>query len=376
MRVGGEGSLRDLLDLAAPIAMQAFDRDRPLWEFHVADGLAGDRAGVVMKLHHVVSDGMGLVRMTRQLVERSREPVELPPREPEPAQSAPRSGFEHLQDAVQHRAGTAADRAGRMLRAAGRGLGDFARDPVGATRQLGETAGSIGRLLRPASEPLSPVMTARSMTVRFDVLTVSMESLKAASGVVQGTLNDAFVASVAGALRLYHEHQGKPTEALRMNMPINLREGDKGRAAGNQFVPARFAVPIAIADPAERMRAIHELVQTQRGELALPLLDEITGAINRLGVGPATRVAGSMMKAVDFVTSNVPGPRFPVYAAGAKIDNMYPFGPLAGAAVNITLFSYDGQLQIGVNTDAAAVADPELFVACLEKGISEVQSVA
>jgi hypothetical protein len=83
-----------------------------------------------------------------------------------------------------------------------------------------------------------------------------------------------------------------------------------------------------------------------------------------------------MMKALDFVTSNVPGPRRAVYASGAKIEHMFPFGPLAGAAANITLFSYDGELQLGVNTDASAVPDPDVFADCLSKGLDEVISVA
>ena len=143
-----------------------------------------------------------------------------------------------------------------------------------------------------------------------------------------------------------------------MNMPINVREGDKGRKAGNQFVPARFAVPISISDPVQRMRAIRGLVSSQRSEPALGMVDDVNAMFARLGPRLATGLAGSMMKALDFVTSNVPGPRKAVYASGAKIEHMFPFGPLAGAATNITLFSYDGVLQVGVNSDAAAVPDP------------------
>jgi hypothetical protein len=83
-----------------------------------------------------------------------------------------------------------------------------------------------------------------------------------------------------------------------------------------------------------------------------------------------------MLKAIDFVTSNVPGPPFPVYVAGARVEHMVGFGPLSGAAANLTLFSYDGELQFGVNTDPAAVPDPELFVDCLERGVAEVLSLA
>jgi WS/DGAT/MGAT family acyltransferase len=375
--IGGEGSLRDLLDLAAPIAMQAFDKDRPLWELHVVEGLPDGRAGVVMKLHHSVSDGMGLVRMTEHLVERGPDDrPKAPIPEPESAEAPLRSGTEQIQDAIVHRASAAADRTGRAAGAMGRGLLRMAQDPVGEAQRLRDNIGSIGRLMKPISEPLSPVMTGRSLTVRFDAIEIPLESLKAAASAGGGTLNDAFVAGVTGGLRRYHEQAGGPVDELRMNMPINIRDGARASHAGNQFVPARFTVPIAIVDPVERMKALHELVHAQRNEPALPMLEEITGFINRLGIGPATRVAGSMMKALDFVTSNVPGPRRPVWVSGGKIERMIPFGPLAGAATNVTLFSYDGRLQIGVNTDAAAVTDGAKFTTCLEEGFGEVLDLA
>jgi hypothetical protein len=83
-----------------------------------------------------------------------------------------------------------------------------------------------------------------------------------------------------------------------------------------------------------------------------------------------------MLKAIDFVTSNVPGPQFPVYASGAKVMRMLGYGPLSGAGANLTGFSYDGQFQIGINTDRAAVRDPERFAACLREGVDEVLAVA
>jgi hypothetical protein len=160
-----------------------------------------------------------------------------------------------------------------------------------------------------------------------------------------------------------------------MTMPINLREGAEASRAGNQFAPARFAVPIGIADARERIRAIHALVIAQRAEPALPIAEEISGVLMRLPRRLSTGMLGSMLKAIDFVTSNVPGPQFPVYASGAKVVRMFGYGPLSGAAANITGFSYDGQFQIGVNTDRSAVRDPERFLTCLREGLDEVLAV-
>lgn len=373
----GEGRLRDLLDLAEPIGMQAFDRDRPLWEFYRVDGLSGGRAGLILKLHHAVSDGVGLVRMTSGMMERSREAT---PRESDPLPPVPSAevatDLSRTWDAAAHRFQSRLEGARAFASGLGAGLARFVREPEEAIRSVSDTAASIGRMLAPVSEPMSPLMQQRSLSVHFDTMVVPLAELKRAAKTVDGTVNDAFVGAVTGGLRKYHEALGAPVQELRMNMPINMRSGDKARDAGNQFAPVRFAVPVGIANPAKRMRRIHELVDEQRREPALPMIEGISAAMQALPGNLSSRLAGSMMKAIDFTTSNVPGPRFPVYVSGARIEHMFGFGPLAGAAANITCFSYDGDVSISVNVDPAAVTDPALFVECLKKGFDEVLAAA
>jgi hypothetical protein len=192
---------------------------------------------------------------------------------------------------------------------------------------------------------------------------------------VHGTLNDAFVAGICGGMRHYHRIHGAEVDELRMTMPINVREGETEAVAGNQFSPARFTVPIGIANAAKRMQAVKELVRSQRREPALSLLEDISQVLNRLPGAVATALFGSMLKGIDFVTSNVPGPPTDVYLSGARIDEIYGFGPLSGAAANITLFSYRGNLGIAVNTDRAAVRDPSVFVDCMRLGMDEVVKI-
>ena len=105
-------------------------------------------------------------------------------------------------------------------------------------------------------------------------------------------------------------------------------------------------------------------------------MDDIAGVLVRFPRRVAVGLLGSMLKSIDFVTSNVPGPQFPVYASGAKVEQMFGFGPLSGAAANITLFSYDGSVQLAVNTDRAAVPDADTFMECLHEGVGEVLSLA
>ena len=183
---------------------------------------------------------------------------------------------------------------------------------------MGELAASAGRMLAPATTPLSPMMTERSLSVHFDTITVPLAETKHAAKAAGGKLNDAFVAAVCGGLRLYHERHGTTVEQLRMTMPISIRDETTETLAGNQFVPARFLVPITIDDPIERMRAIRELVAFQRNEPALTFTDAIAGVLNRLPTAVVTQLFGSMLKGVDFVTSNVPGVPVPVFFAGRR----------------------------------------------------------
>jgi len=378
VRTAGKGSLRELLDMAAVIAMQAFDKDRPLWEFYVVDGLENGGSALLLKLHHSITDGVGMVRMTSSLVERSREDQPRPrSRSASVLEEAPEAdAFGQSLRAIRHRAGENLGLASRAVGALPGAVFGLLRDPVGSVQGAGRLAGSLGRLLAPIAEPLSPLMTARSTSIHFDTLSLPLEDLKRPARAVRGTLNDAFVAAVAGGMRLYHERHGRPVDELRMTMPVNLRdEGEHGRQAGNQFAPVRFPIPIAIRDPLERMRVLHERVRAERGEPALPLVEDISSVLARLPRALSVRMIGSMLKAVDLVTSNVPGPPFTVYASGARVDVMVGFGPLSGAAASITLFSYDGNAQLGINTDRAAVPDPDVFLTCLREGLAEVLAV-
>jgi WS/DGAT/MGAT family acyltransferase len=260
-----------------------------------------------------------------------------------------------------------------IARRAAAGLPGLVRDLPGTARGTLETAQSLGRMLSPATTPLSPIMTGRSLSVRFDLLTVPLSETKAAAKQADGKLNDAFVAAVAGGLARYHQRHGAPVDALRMTMPISIRTADTSNLGGNQFVPARFPVPVNIVDPLDRMRTIRELVRQQRTEPALAFTDAIAGVLNRLPTSTVTALFGGMLKGVDFVTTNVPGAPFPVYLAGAKVEGNFAFAPLSGSAANIALLSYLDELQIGVNTDPAAIPDPDVFLACLEEGFEEIR---
>ncbi len=375
LHLGGEGSERQLLDLAEWVGMQGFDRARPLWELYLVDGLADGCSALVQKLHHAITDGVGSIQIALSLFDLERVPSDDAPL-PEAPEARVFGALDRLVDGVAHVGRRRLGIVQRSVGAANDAVRSVVADPMLAARQAVDTVRSVGRMVAPATAPLSPVMTGRSLSVRFSTIVVPLADLRAAAKASGGTLNDAFVTAVAGGLRRYHEQQGTPVEQLRMTMPINVRTDATEGVAGNQFVPARFPVPVGIVDPAERMAAIGSLVTTQRGEPALALTQPLAGVLNRLPTSVTTGVFGGMLKGVDFVTSNVPGAPIPLFAAGAQIVHQFPFGPLSGAAANITLLSWLDQVCVGINVDPAAVTDPESFRACMAEGFDEVLALA
>jgi len=375
VRSPGAGSMRDVLNIAQPLAMQGFDRARPLWEVVVVDGLADGRCAVLLKLHHSMTDGVGFVNMAMAFFDLERDGwKQRGPMPDEPQGSIPslaRRFVGGLGHEIREVEGSGRRLAGAVLST----LAATGRDPVEAWRQVTGTAASIARTMAPATEPLSPVMTGRSLGRHFDVLDVALDDLKAAAKAVDGRVNDAFVAATVGGLGRYHRRQGSSADALRMQMPVNIRHGDSEVAGGNQFAPVRFQVPLDIGDPGRRMRAVHGLVSQVRAEPALGLAAPIAGVLYRLGTSLSTAAFQTMMRGVDFVTSNVPGVAVPVYFAGSRVESVYPFGPNAGAALNLSLFSCTDQANIGVAMDSAAVTDPDSLMDCLRDAFGEVCAV-
>jgi hypothetical protein len=212
------------------------------------------------------------------------------------------------------------------------------------------------------------------MSWRFIALDVMFKDLRAASKAHGCSVNDAFLAALMGAFRLYHAEHGQPVEAIPMSIPVSIRKpGDS--EAGNQIAAARIAGPVGIEDPVRRMKQIRALLGTARSEPAMEALNVLAPALARLPGAMVAALAGGTTKGVDLQASNVPGLREDVYLAGAKIERSYPFGPLPGCAAMITLVSHGPYCCIGANIDAASFIDVEGFGRCLEAGFNEVLSL-
>lgn len=373
LRLPPPGDERQLLDAVAPIASASFDRARPLWECTVLDGLEGGRAAVVLKVHHSVTDGVGGIDLLTHLVDFERDA-------PEPGRThlaPPPEGYGVADVVVESVSHTARRVIGIGRRTPGIAAGivhAVRHDAVGAAAGVARTAESVARTLAPATAPLSPLLVERSLGRRLDRVDVALDDLKRAAKVADASLNDAFVAAVVSGLDRYHARHGVPAAALRVTMPINLRR--EGHAAGgNQFAPARFAVPLAATDPVARMHTLGAIVRAWRAEPALALTSTLAGVLNRLPTAMTVALFGAMLKGVDFVASNVPGAPLPIYMGGARVDRFYAFGPPSGAALNVTLMSHVDTCCVGVVSDTAAITDPDALVEDLEAGFDEIVAV-
>lgn len=247
---------------------------------------------------------------------------------------------------------------------------DTIRHPIATAGDAVETAASVYRTVRPVNETGSSLVTDRSLVRHLDVHEVPLQQLRDAGHRGGGSLNDAFVAGVAGGLRLYHEKHGVEVGDLHLCMPVNLRTDDDA-PGGNRITLMRFDVPVGEADPAQRIARIHRRTSRVREERSLPYTQLIAGAMNLM---PRWYI-GSVLRHVDFLCSDVPGIPVPLYLGGARMTAQYAFGPTIGAAVNVTLLSYIDTCELGIDVDTGAIGDVDVFHACLVDGFDEVLSL-
>jgi hypothetical protein len=261
----------------------------------------------------------------------------------------------------------AAERVGEAMVALARGT---LTDPVGTWTSVLGTLASVGRFTAVPDGPLSPLMTERGTTYHFAAFDLPFASLRGAAKERDCSVNDAFMAAVGLGLERYHVRCGSVADELRFNVPISLRgdAGDTSAQASNAVTIARIALPVAGLTVDERMQAAHEAVARWRHEPALRLADPLA-EISWLVPVP---VLAQAALASDVTTSNVPGPPLPLYVAGARIAGIYPLVATIGAAVNVTMVTYDGSAFVGISADDRAVPDLDSLVTDMRSGFATV----
>jgi WS/DGAT/MGAT family acyltransferase len=367
------GTMRQLLDHASLLAGDAFDRTRPLWQFTVVDGLRGGKSALIQKMHHTIVDGEGGVQLSLQFLDFERDAPELPALDPD------------LIAAAEEKAAAEAVPVDLLRELLNGGLRvpvtllkqvkDLLADPTGIPEAGSSAADTVRGVLHQLGETdgaRSPLWTARSLQRQMEVLRVPFDAARQAAKRLDGTLNTAFLTAAADAAGRYHREMGSPVDELRSSMAISTRTADSG---ANAFSLARMLVPTGDMPIAERFALIQSLAHEARDAGTSGSVDALAAVAATLPTSVITRLARQQAQTVDFATSNVRGAPVPLYLAGAQILENYPVGPLLGVAYNLTLLSYSGSLDMGVNIDTQAVTDPALLRRCLEQAFAELVAV-
>lgn len=360
------GTERQLFDLATLLVADPFDRTKPLWQFIVVEGLEGGRAAMVQKLHHTISDGEGMIKLSLEFFDFERD-APFPPM-PETIAAAPTDPDIAAADMVRDlMAGSMRFPVG-VAKQVKELLSDPARIP-GATVAAGDTLRGIVNQLSDTEQAHSPLWTARSTRRHLEVSTAPFTETRAAARQLGGTLNTAFLTIATEAASRYHLELGAPVENLRASMAVSTRTAESG---ANAFSLVRMLVPTAEMSVAERFRAIQEATDAAVGNSKSASLETLATVAATLPTSILTRLARQQSQTVDFATSNVKGSPVPMFCAGAQLLNNYAVGPLSGVAFNVTLLSYLGRLDMGINIDEAAVAEPALLRRHIDDAVSDL----
>jgi diacylglycerol O-acyltransferase len=365
---------RHLLDFVGAVFATPLDHMRPLWEAYLIEGIENGRAACFFKVHHSVMDGVGSLAVFDALTQAHRaEPVRVPRHLPLRPPSSPSVRLARL---VRDAAANAAT-----------GLAAAAAVPVRAALRPVEVIGDIGRTVRgvrgmitdltapSTADPLAQASTGIGR--RLDAMTLSLPRLERVKEALGVTLNDVMLTAVSGAVGRYYAHRKMHVEELHCMVPMSLRQSEDRHALGNRVGAFNVALPIGESDPVLRLARIQRqtgAAKSDRRGAAWPLMMRVLASMP----GFAYRLlAQAVTGRVNLICTNIPGPPVPRYLAGAKIDAMYPFAPVAlGTPLSIALMSYGDSYGVGVDTDPAAIPDPELLTRYLAAAVDEIEERA
>ncbi|MDI3313946.1 MAG: wax ester/triacylglycerol synthase family O-acyltransferase [Mycobacterium sp.] len=371
LRVPEPGTLRDVFDLAEVMLQSPLDISRPLWSATLVEGLADGKAAMLLHLSHAVADGVGSVEMFAHIYDAKREPEP----EPTPPQPIPvdLTSNDLMLEGLAHLPAALADGVREALSGTASLAGRAVLNPASLVTGVVGYLRSSARVLRPAAEP-SPLLRRRSLSTGSEALDMSLPDLHAAAKAAGGSINDAYLAGLCGALRRYHVALGVPVSTLPMAVPVNLR-AEADPAGGNRFAGINLAAPVGTVDPVARIKKIRAQMTRRREERALNVLGSVAPLLSILPTPVLEAITGAII-ASDVQASNVPGYPGETYIAGAKVLRQYGFGPLPGVAMMAVLVSRGGFCTVTVRYDRAAVRDEALFARCLLEGFDEVLALA
>ena len=359
-----------LRDLVGRLMGRQLDRNRPLWEIYLVEGLEHGRVGIITKTHHAMVDGVSAVDIGTVILDVTPVP-----------RAVPGDGWvpRHEPGAGSLVVGAVSDLVKRPTQAI-----DTARVAVGDARATaGKAATVAGGLLasvvsmaRPA--PASPLNVRIGQQRRFGMAATDLDDYKRVRKAHGGTVNDVVLATVAGALRAWLLTRGEtvtPTTTIRAMVPVSVR--GEGEQTGNRISSYFVDLPVGELDPLARLQQVSLAMRGHKDSgqsVGADALVQMSGfappTVHLLGARAASSITRRLF---NLVVTNVPGPQFPLYAAGARMLSMYPVVPLAkGQAVACGLTSYDGGVYYGLNADRDAMPDIDVLASLLEESLAEL----
>ncbi|WP_426106167.1 WS/DGAT/MGAT family O-acyltransferase [Massilia sp. TSP1-1-2] len=350
------------------------DRSRPLWEFYLIGGLKSGQVALYVKIHHAALDGQGAGVLAQALLDVTAAPRRVrapPPREGAPHQvSAPGMLKAALRDTY--------DQCAKLVRGVPTGV----RAAAGMLAPGADGRRRLGWPVRLALAPRTPFNVSITSRRAYATVALDLKQALALGKTYGGTLNDVVLCIVSGALRRYlDQHGALPDEPLVAAVPVSLRaEGDT--QMNNQVSMMLMKLATDQADPVLRMHAIvkasAQMKKTVAGvksvlpidcpSLGLPWLLSVL-----VSLYARARLADALPPVANVIVSNVPGPRVAMYLAGARVTSNFPLSIVThGLALNVTVQSYDGALNVGLLACRRALPDIGLFAACMAHSHQEL----
>jgi WS/DGAT/MGAT family acyltransferase len=359
------GSDEQLRNLAARIFSQQLDRSKPLWELWLVEGPHDGRFAIIGKSHHALVDGISGVDITTVLFDLDREP-ESPPSPPPAWLARPEpTDLRLLEEALRERL--------TSPREIVRGVRHVLRGPRKVLRGFGATTKMVGAGL---SAPSSVFNVDIGPHRRFSMTQANLEDLKRVKDAHGGTVNDVILSIVAGGIGRYLRARGHETEGveLRALVPVSVRAADQRGALGNRITAMMAPLPIGEQDPVARLATLTASMGDLKSSgqaVGAEILTKLTDFAPTTIASQAARLQPAQ-RFFNLVVTNVPGPQFPLYVLGRRMESIFPMVPLAHRqALCIGVMSYDGQVNFGLIGDYDAMADLESFALDLEEATAE-----
>ena len=371
--VPSPGSEEQLRNLAGRVFAQNLDRSKPLWEMWIVEGLKGGRWAMISKVHHAMVDGVSATDLLEVLLNHTPEVVE--PEIEEWSAGREPSDLEVLADTA----------IGNLVRPidAIRGLPALARSPLPGGMSLGNLGSTlstyVSMLRNPTADLNGPVGPHR----RWSWAKSSLADVKTIRQALPATVNDVVLAVITRGFRDLLSGRGAEVEGrvVRTLVPVSVRS-EQERGTYNNRVSGMFAdLPVGIGDPVERLENIRgQMAGLKESKMAVggDALAQMAGFAPPMLLAMGTRLAGRVPQfTINTVTTNVPGPQFPLYIQGRQMIEAYPFVPIFGSVrISIAIFSYLGGLNFGVTGDYDSAPDIEVLCEGIEAGVQEYLEIA